>query len=130
MVAGISSMSTAGFFEIMSSSPLIVGDVSAKEGEIALVLSRLSLTLDKGGDKKLAVCAENDDLYGMVRACSGDIEISRIDVSCEETSEQKKYSRIAKGIIESGKSSAVLLLGSCEFVLGVKSAFVLMMNKL
>ena len=130
MVDGIASMSTAGFFEIMSSSPLIVGDVSAKEGEIALVLSRLSLTLDKGGDKKLFVCAENDELYGMVRACSGDIEISRIDVSCEETSEQKKYSRIAKGIIEAGKSSSVLLLGSCEFVLGVKSAFVLMMNKL
>ena len=93
-------------------------------------MSKLSATLDKGGDKKLSVCAENDELLGVVKVYSGDIEISSIDVSAEETTEQKKYSRIAKEIIEAGKTSAVLLLGSCEFVCGVKSAFVLMMNKL
>lgn len=130
MVNGISSMSCSGFFEIMSSSPLIAADISACEGEVALLLSKLSATLEKSGESKVSVCAQNDELYIMAKSFGGDIEMSRIDIFGEDATEQKKYTRIAKQIIEAGSSSAVLLLGSCEFVFGVKSAFVLMMNKL
>lgn len=130
MVNGISSMSCSGFFEIMSSSPLIAADISACEGEVALLLSKLSAMLEKSGESKVSVCAQNDELYGMAKSFGGDIEMSRIDIFGEDATEQKKYTRIAKQIIEAGSSSAVLLLGSCEFVFGVKSAFVLMMNKL
>lgn len=130
MVDGISSMSCAGFFEIMSSSPLIVADTSSCGGEVNLVLTKLSAALDKGGAKKLSVCAESEELGNMAKSFESDIEISVMDTYGDDATEQKKYSRIAKMIIEEGKSSSVLLIGSCEYIAGVKSAFVLMMNKL
>ena len=132
MVDGINSMQCGGFFEIISSSPLIVADVSCAEAEIAQTIEKLTSMPDKGGEYKLAVCGENDELVGKVKLCAGsDVDVCKIDWDADGVCEQKKYSHIAKKMIEMGKgASAILLLGSCEFICNVKSAFVLMMNKL
>ena len=129
MVDGIGSMSCTGFFEIMSSSPLIVADISSCGGETNLILTKLGVALEKSGASKLSILAESEELANMAKSFESDIEMSVMDI-CVDDTDKKKYSRIAKAIIDEGKTSPVLVIGSCEYICGVKSAFVLMMNKL
>lgn len=132
MVEGINSMQCGGFFEIISSSPLIVADMSYTSGEMNIAFSKLLPMLDKGGIKNLMICAQTPELYDRASICANEkIDLSSLNWNTVEGNEEKKYSNIAKRIIDEGKKSAsILLLGSYEFICGVKAAFVLMMNKL
>lgn len=130
MVDGINSMQTCGLTDVMSLSPLVVADASKTKGEIALLLSGLASTLEKNGIGSLAVLSEREELLEKAKECvSNEIQIVGVESNEEGVSGSKKYSSIAKKIIDEGKKcGALLVIGGHEFICDIKNAFVFAMN--
>lgn len=130
MVEGINSISSAGFMDVISSSPLIVSDISQSGGEISMLVEKLLTMIDKGNSCGISVCAQNKAIYESVLASvNGRAAVGEISAGYTDTDEVK-YASVATGIIDGRADMSVLIIGDYKFVRGVKSAFVLMMNKL
>lgn len=134
---GINSLSSCGLMDIISSSPLVISDISSSDPELMLLGQRIREIYQKGSLGRLFLCVQknNKDIIDRIRKYLGDVDIDFCAVLSDTDIEGircvKGYKELACAIIEKGESGeSVIVLGTYEFTRNVKSAFKTVMNKI
>ena len=134
---GINSLSSCGLMDIISSSPLVISDIANSDSELFLLGQRIREIFEKGGLRRLLLCAEesNANILEKIKKYLGDIEVAICgllsDGEVEGVRCEKSYKDLATAIIQGGENGdSVLIIGKYEFTRNIKSAYRTVMNKI
>ena len=134
---GINSLSSCGLMDILSSSPIVISDISSSNSELMLLGQRIREIHEKGSLEKVCLVVErsNTDVLERLKRYVGNISVELCavlsDIAIEGIRCAKNYKELAAAIIEKGKlGGSVLIIGKYEFVQNAKGAFRTVMNKL
>lgn len=134
---GINSLSACGLMDILSSSPIVISDISSSNDELMLLGQRIQEIQRKGSLDRvcLVVDKSNTDILGRLKKYMGDISVELgavlSDIEIEGVRCAKNYKELASAIVEKGKlGESALIIGKYEFVQNAKMAFRAVMNRL
>lgn len=137
IAAGISAVSGAGCFEMLSASPIIVTDTAESGEELSLLLKTAEEVLNVEG-KSLSFCLPQGAL-GALDVLSGrslgslvilceDGELDGGALGAEQVIAAKTVKEAAKAVVGMGADDVMLCFGSVGFAVAMKSEIVRILN--